>query len=146
MRNLAFQDPDKQCQMWLCSVMINKVARKVRTSHTIPVISNIDLLRCTSMIKKLYFHDTNPLHWLARIHLHAPKLLVTDEFGQQFCSLPRERSSLLSLVRNDVFWRPNEHQRTSQTKRPFLRYMQNSPSETSATCTAPTSIILFKKQ
>ena len=38
--------------------------------------------RCSSRLQNLYFDDTNPLHWLARIHLRAPKLLVTDEFGQ----------------------------------------------------------------
>ena len=54
MRDLAFLDPDIQCQMWLCSVMINKVARKVRTSHTIPVISNIDHA-------KMYFDDKKPV-------------------------------------------------------------------------------------
>ena len=46
--------------------------------------------RCSSKIQNLYFDDTNPVHWLARIHLHAPKLLVTDEFGPEFCSLPKE--------------------------------------------------------
>ena len=45
---------------------------------------------CSSSIQYLYFHDTNPLHWLARIHLRAPKLIVTDEFGQEFWSLPKE--------------------------------------------------------
>ena len=45
---------------------------------------------CSSRQENLYFHDTNPLHWLARIHLRAPKLIVTDEFGQEFWSLPKE--------------------------------------------------------
>ena len=39
--------------------------------------------RCSSKIQNLYFDDTNPVHWLARIHLHAPEVLVTDEFGQE---------------------------------------------------------------
>ena len=34
--------------------------------------------------KNLNFDDTNPLHWLARIHLHAPKLIVADEFTPEF--------------------------------------------------------------
>ena len=46
--------------------------------------------RCSSRLQNLYFDDTNPLHWLARIHLRAPKLIVTDEFGQKFWSLPKE--------------------------------------------------------
>jgi len=54
MGNLAFQDPDIQCHRWLCSVMIHKVARKVRTSHTIPVISSIDHA-------KMYFDDKKPV-------------------------------------------------------------------------------------
>ena len=39
---------------------------------------------------KLYFDDTNPVHWLARIHLHAPKLLVTEEFAPEFWWRPTE--------------------------------------------------------
>ncbi len=50
----------------------------------------------SSRIENLYFHDTNPLHWLARIHLRAPKLIVTDEFGQEFWSLPMEISAIVT--------------------------------------------------
>ena len=42
----------------------------------------------------LYFCIPNPLHWLARIHLRAAKLLVTEDFGAEIWSLPREWTSL----------------------------------------------------
>ena len=32
----------------------------------------------------VYFDVPNPLHWLVRIHLRAPELLVTDELGPDF--------------------------------------------------------------
>ena len=32
----------------------------------------------------VYFDVPNPLHWLVRIHLRAPELLVTDELGPEF--------------------------------------------------------------
>ena len=45
--------------------------------------------------KNLNFDDANPVHWLARIHLHAPKLIVTDEFTPEFWWRPKEFRSLL---------------------------------------------------
>ena len=45
--------------------------------------------------KNLNFDDAIPLHWLARIHLHAPKLIVTDEFTPEFWWRPKEFRSLL---------------------------------------------------
>ena len=46
----------------------------------------------------LYFGIPNPLHWRARIHVHAPKLLVTEEVGQEIWSPPRHFGVLLALV------------------------------------------------
>ena len=45
--------------------------------------------------KNLNFDDANPVHWLARIHLHAPELIVTDEFTPEFWWRPKEFRSLL---------------------------------------------------
>ena len=33
---------------------------------------------------RLQIQAMNPLHWLAKIHRHAPKLLVPDEFVLDF--------------------------------------------------------------
>ncbi len=54
-------------------------------------------------LKNLNFDDTNPLHWLARIHLHAPKLIVTDEFTPEFWWRPKEFRSLLGSSGLDAF-------------------------------------------
>ena len=33
---------------------------------------------------RLELHAANPLHWLARMQLRAPKLIVTDELDRDF--------------------------------------------------------------
>jgi len=48
----------------------------------------------------MYFDATNPLHWLARIHLHAAKLLVPDEFGHEIQSLLTKYLRNLSGLKN----------------------------------------------
>ncbi len=54
--------------------------------------------------KNLNFDDAIPLHWLARIHLHAPKLIVTDEFTPEFWWCPKEFRSLLGSSGSGAFW------------------------------------------
>ena len=54
--------------------------------------------------KNLNFNDANPMHWLARIHLHALKLIVTDEFTPEFWWCPKEFASLLGSSGSGAFW------------------------------------------
>ena len=65
-------------------------AQNTNSSKSIPGTCNINQAKMQFEDAKLHLADTNPLHWLANMDSHAPKLLVTDEFGPEFCSLPKE--------------------------------------------------------
>ena len=53
--------------------------------------------------KNLNFDDANPVHWLATMHRHAQKLIVTDEFTPEFWWRPKEFRSLLGSSGSGAF-------------------------------------------